>query len=254
MKYRCDSEKCRSYRYYGGRGITYQTSWRDFDNFVLDMGVRPFGLTLERLDTNGDYCKSNCVWATRKEQARNWRHTMYVQYKGQRVKFSELLEEIGRTSDSHTLRSRVSSGWDIEEALSEPIHMKATKSPHVTERDGHKFMFRGEWVSLSELAAKYGIKYATLKTRVCKLKWPIELAVDTPARHLDSLTVEEIKSDLLAYRREFGAWPKTSCKRLRKIGQYVNISQSLYKGNRGLPGGCTLGSLISELEATNFTS
>jgi hypothetical protein len=59
------------YRYYGGKGVGYDIRWDNFLNFLSDMGERPSGLTLDRIDANGNYCKGNCRWATRDQQAYN---------------------------------------------------------------------------------------------------------------------------------------------------------------------------------------
>ncbi len=72
MKNRVMNPDGKDYKYYGGRGITMDPAWQDFSRFLADMGRRPSAeLTLERLDSDGPYCKANCVWASRKEQARS---------------------------------------------------------------------------------------------------------------------------------------------------------------------------------------
>jgi hypothetical protein len=72
MLKRCLDENDKSYPRYGGRGITVSETWQEcFDNFLKDMGNRPDGLTLERVDNEKGYCKENCKWATRHEQMMN---------------------------------------------------------------------------------------------------------------------------------------------------------------------------------------
>ena len=73
MKNRCNNPKLKEYKNYGGRGITYDSRWEDFREFFKDMGKRPEGTTLDRIDVDKNYCKENCRWATKEEQQRNQR-------------------------------------------------------------------------------------------------------------------------------------------------------------------------------------
>ena len=115
MKTRCFNKNYKDYKYYGGRGIKVCNSWMKFENFFEDMGERPEGKTLDRIDNNGNYCKENCYWATRKEQANNRRSNRYLTYKGKTQNVSEWAEELN--INKNDISNRLNLGWKIERIL-----------------------------------------------------------------------------------------------------------------------------------------
>jgi len=125
MRSRCLNTDHPSYQNYGGRGITVCDKWMTYEGFVEDMGVRPDGLSLERLDNDGNYEPSNCVWATRKEQNRNHRRNQWIEYNGQKKIIEDWAELTGLNTS--TLRKRLARGWSVERALkTEPIQIIPT--------------------------------------------------------------------------------------------------------------------------------
>ncbi len=81
---RCTKKNAVQYKYYGGRGITVCDRWLSFENFLTDMGVRPEGTSLDRIDNDGNYEPDNCRWATQTEQCNNTRRS--VIYEGKTIK------------------------------------------------------------------------------------------------------------------------------------------------------------------------
>lgn len=73
MKSRCTNPSVPAYKNYGARGITYDPAWEKFEQFYADMGARPDGLELDRIDNNKGYYAANCRWTTRSENIKNTR-------------------------------------------------------------------------------------------------------------------------------------------------------------------------------------
>ena len=96
MKQRCLNEKSQSYKSYGGRGIGICEKWiNSFFEFVLDMGEKPEGMSLDRIDNNGDYEPSNCRWATPKQQANNRNANVVVEWNGESKTLTEWATFLG---------------------------------------------------------------------------------------------------------------------------------------------------------------
>jgi hypothetical protein len=115
MKKRCDEPSCPSYKWYGGVGIGYAARWAEFANFLEDMGERPSGMTLDRIDSGKDYSPENCRWATIREQNNNKRNSRVVQYAGKGWAVADLATHLGL--EFNTMWSRVKRGWPIEKII-----------------------------------------------------------------------------------------------------------------------------------------
>lgn len=90
MKSRCNDTTNASYKSYGGKGINVCDSWlKSFENFLSDMGVRPKGMTIDRIDNSKGYFKENCRWQTPKEQANNRRSNVIVYHNGNKLTVEE---------------------------------------------------------------------------------------------------------------------------------------------------------------------
>lgn len=124
MKQRCHNVKNHNYKDYGGRGIVVCRDWFNsyltFKEWAMNNGYKE-GLTIDRIDVNGNYKPSTCRWATRKQQARNRRSTRLATYKGDTRPITEWCEILNL--NYWTVVSRLDRlGWSVEKALGGDIH------------------------------------------------------------------------------------------------------------------------------------
>ena len=161
MKKRCLNQNCKRYKDYGGRGIKICDDWLvGFDNFAKWAFLNGYseGLTIERIDVNGNYEPNNCCWISLKEQARNKRDTIKVVYKGIEKPLKQWCEELGFCYD--TMNDRiVARKWSVEKAFN-------TKS----QRE----------MSFNEKCRLHNINPITVRDRIVKLGWSEEDALNTP--------------------------------------------------------------------------
>ena len=120
MKTRCYNKNNKDYKYYGDRGITVCDRWiASFKDFLEDMGNRPDGMTLDRIDNNSNYELSNCRWATRNEQNNNRRYNYSIEFRGKKRNAAQIARMIGMTPGA--LQGRLYSGWSVERAINQPV-------------------------------------------------------------------------------------------------------------------------------------
>lgn len=126
MLLRCYCKTAVPYKNYGLKGIIVCDRWREsFFNFLEDMGERPDGKTLDRIDCKGNYFKENCRWSTLKEQARNTSRNHFITAFGATKTLTDFSLEY--SLDLSTLSGRLRKGWAPEEALTLPKGVRFKK-------------------------------------------------------------------------------------------------------------------------------
>lgn len=128
MKTRCLNPKNEAFHNYGGRGILIDESWiKDFSKFLEDMGERPRGTTLDRIDNNGPYTKDNCKWSTYKEQGNNTRVNRLIEYLGETKNLTQWATQFGISVDVLWRRLNVGK-WSIEKAFTTTVGKRRPKN------------------------------------------------------------------------------------------------------------------------------
>lgn len=149
MRHRCQNPNHSGYFKYGAIGVKVCDRWQVFANFLADMGERPDGMTLDRIDGSGNYEPANCRWASATTQATNRRSTRFITHQGVTRSMREWALVVAMPYK--TLAYRLSSGWIFEDAISLPLgsknpRVKVTQSLEARARR----MGRGKGVPLSE--------------------------------------------------------------------------------------------------------
>ncbi len=141
---------------YGLRGISVCERWRNsFTAFVQDMGDRPQGMSLDRIDNDGNYEPSNCRWATPTQQLENRRKTRLYEVDGERLTVAGLAKKLGLSRQAMQERLRE---WPLERALTEPAGEKHAHPRYIE--------FRGQRKNIAEWARCLGIGKHTLRDRI----------------------------------------------------------------------------------------
>lgn len=167
MRQRCTNPNIDRWESYGGRGITFDPAWNDFSVFLADVGPRPSPRhSLDRIDNDGNYEKSNVKWSTLNQQARNKRDALRLVYQGRPTTVADLAEQHGVPYDR--LAGRLRKGWTIELALSTPCPPPAPP-----------LEFNGQSLTVAEWARRVGVPESALRGRLDK-GWTVEQALTTP--------------------------------------------------------------------------
>ncbi len=136
MKYRCYCPQSRGYHRYGGRGIEVCDEW--FDSFLpfyewsLENGIA-FGLTIDRIDNDGNYSPDNCRWVTPKVQSNNTCKNRIIDFKGERKTVQQWAETIGISHQAMSERLE-SDSWSLEEILTTPLNGRERRYPTLRKR------------------------------------------------------------------------------------------------------------------------
>lgn len=164
LRTRCNDSKYKGSKNYSERGITYDPAWDSFDTFLADMGLRPNPTdTLDRIEVDGNYCKENCRWASRKVQANNKTNNDLITYAGKTLTLSEWADELGM--NTNTLRERIHGhNWTIERALTTPVRT------HLAPVSARRYSYLGEMRTLREISNLTGVNLITLRSRLRKGK------------------------------------------------------------------------------------
>jgi hypothetical protein len=178
MNARCNNPKNPKYSRYGGRGIKVVERWRSYATFIADMGPRPEGLCLERIDNDGNYDPSNCEWATYTQENNNTSRNKLITLGSVTKTAAEWCELTGL--NHRTLASRLSSSMSVEMALTlppPPGMLRDIPKPKVHSKLTHN----GQTFTIKDWSKLTGINSATIISRIAR-RWEPERALTKPSK------------------------------------------------------------------------
>lgn len=164
MKSRCRNPNATGYELYGGRGIAYAPHWHTFTGFLQDMGVRPEGRSLDRIDPDGNYTKENCRWATPVEQGADKSDSHMVTYQGRTQNVTAWARELG--IKPNTLEYRLLRGWSVEEAFGEVCRVPLTFGKLSPEQRYEAIQRRLQGETTVALGQEFGIDSSAITRMV----------------------------------------------------------------------------------------
>jgi hypothetical protein len=142
MIWRCTNMARKDYPSYGGRGIKVCDRWSSYECFLEDMGLKPDGMSLDRIDNEDGYDPGNCRWATAKQQSRNKRSNTVITAYGMTMTLVEWSEKVGIPRDTLSLRVKA---WGPEAAMVMPYRP-------LKKREGHRIV--DKWVDTGAARVK----------------------------------------------------------------------------------------------------
>lgn len=180
-KNRCESSKCPTFAYYGGRGIEFR--FNSFIEFLAEIGERPsMSHTIERINNNGHYEKGNVRWATKKEQARNTRRNRLLVVGGETKSIAEWTEIYGLSSC--LIDSRIRYGWCNDCAVLLKVGKICPHKPNNVRRGeeagGAKLnekkvrtirKMREQGIIYTSIAKQFGVRHATIMAICNRQTW-----------------------------------------------------------------------------------
>lgn len=134
VNHRCYNPKDTAYKWYGGKGIKVCDEWHNFDSFKDWAIANGYSdkLTIDRIDSNKDYCPENCQWATWEEQANNTSSNKMITYNGKTQSLSMWAKELNL--DYHRTKARLNyCNWSIEEAFNEPKYSQVNNKKKIED-------------------------------------------------------------------------------------------------------------------------